>query len=103
MIEEAAVNVLPICQAICDALGIDPWGLISSGALLATVQSEYADAVVTALRDAGIDRGVIGRVESHADGKTGSSVLVRRDQVSSPTPITTFERDELARYFENDP
>ena len=103
VIDKSAVNVLPLCQSVCDALGIDPWGLISSGALLATVQSEYADAVVAALRDAGIDTDIIGRVESHADGKAGSSVLVRRDQASSPTPITSFERDELARYFENDP
>ncbi len=103
VIDKSAVNVLPVCQSICDALGIDPWGLISSGALLATVKSEYADAVVAALRDAGIDSDVIGRIESHADGKTGSSVLVRRDQASSPMPITAFERDELARYFENDP
>ena len=32
VIDESAVNVLPICRAICDALDIDPWGLISSGA-----------------------------------------------------------------------
>ena len=44
VIDKSAVNVLPLCQSICNALGIDPWGLISSGALLATVQSEYADA-----------------------------------------------------------
>lgn len=103
VIDKSAVNVLPLCQSICDALGIDPWGLISSGALLATVRSEYADTVVTALRDAGIDTDIIGRVESDAEGKAGSSVLVRRDQASSPTPITSFERDELARYFEKDP
>ncbi|MXZ03527.1 MAG: hydrogenase expression/formation protein [Chloroflexi bacterium] len=102
VIDKSAVNVLPLCQSICDALGIDPWGLISSGALLATVQSEYADAVVDALRDAGIDTGVIGRVESHADGKKGSSVYVRRNRTSSLIAITTFERDELARYFESD-
>lgn len=101
VIDKSAVNVLPLCQSISDALGIDPWGLISSGALLATVQSEYADATVAALRDAGIGADVIGRVESHADGKTGSSVLVRRDQTSSPMPITSFERDELARYFDD--
>ena len=48
VIDESAVNVLPICRAICDALDIDPWGLISSGALLATVQPDHQDAVVAA-------------------------------------------------------
>ena len=102
VIKEASVNVLPVCRTVCDALGINPWGLISSGALLATVQSEYSVAVVAALRDAGVNAGVIGRVESRADGKNGPSVLIQSGDSSSPMPIAVFERDELARYFEND-
>lgn len=103
LIEESAVNILPLCRSVCDALCIDPWGLISSGALLATVQPEYVDTVVAVLRDADIDTDIIGRVESQMDGKTGASVLVQRDQTSSPMAINSFERDELARYFENHP
>ena len=100
VIDQSAVNVLPECRKFCEALGIDAWGLISSGALLATVETEYQDEVVKALRDVGVEARVIGRVGSRADSKTGASVLVRRDQTSAPTPIASFERDELARYFE---
>ena len=100
VIDQSAVNVLPECRKFCEALGIDAWGLISSGALLATVETEYQDEVVKELRDVGIEARVIGRVGLQADSKTGASVLVRRDQTSAPTPIASFERDELARYFE---
>ena len=102
VIDEAAVIVLPICRDICDALGIDPWGLISSGALLATVQTEHEGAVLAALRDVGIDASVIGRVEGVGTDETGPMVCGRSDSSSSTAPIRTFERDELARYFEND-
>ena len=100
VIDESAVNVLPVCREICNALDIDPWGLISSGALLATVQAEHEDTVLAALRDVGIDAGVIGRVEDVGTEETGPMVYARSDSDSSPAPIRTFERDELARYFE---
>ena len=100
VIDKSAVNVLPICRAICDALDIDPWGLISSGALLATVQPDHQDSVVAALQGVGIDASVIGRVKPQSDDTTGPSVSIRQDQTTSPTPIATFERDELARYFD---
>ena len=100
VIDASAVNVLPICREICDALDIDPWGLISSGALLATVQPDHQDAVVAALQGVGIDASVIGRVKPQSDDTTGPSVSIRQDQTTSPTPIATFERDELARYFD---
>lgn len=103
VIDEAAVNVLPACRSICDALDINPWGLISSGALLATVQSDHQDPVIAALRNADIDANVIGRVKVVGMEDVGPMVYSRRESDSSPTPITTFERDELGRYFENDP
>ena len=103
VIEEPTVNVLPFCRTICDALSIDPWGLISSGALLATVQPDHQDAVIAALKSAGIDAGVIGSVEAVAEEEIGSKVYIRSETDSTTTPITTFERDELARYFENHP
>ena len=102
VIDESTVNVLPVCRAICDALSIDPWGLISSGALLATVQPDHQDAVMAALRDAGIDADVIGRIEAVGVEDIGPTVFARSESDSSPTPIATFQRDELARYFETD-
>ncbi len=100
VVDDSAVNVLPICRKICDALEIDPWGLISSGALLAIVQPDQQDGVVAALRVAGIDAGVIGRVEEIGSEKIGSTVYARSEIDSSSAPIATFDRDELARYFD---
>ena len=103
VIDETAVNVLPVCQAICDALSINPWGLISSGALLATVQPDHEDAVIAALESADIDADTIGTVEVVGTEHGGPTVYTRSDLDSPPRPIIAFERDELARYFENDP
>lgn len=100
VIDKSAVNVLPTCQTICDALMIDPWGLISSGALLATIQPESRGSVVSALRDAGIEANVIGFVESKSHGNEDSTVYVRQDADVSPVPVKRFDRDEIARYFE---
>ena len=127
IIDEASVSVIPECRVICEALDIDPWGLISSGALLATVETEHQDDVVKALENAGIEANIIGRVESRVtppidaqgvthslslDAQTGIkgdsdqsplSVYIQSDPNSPLEPISTFERDELARYFETDP
>ncbi len=99
-IEGQAVNVLPLCQVICDALGIDPWGLISSGALLATVSPNQANGVLAALEDAGLQATVIGKVESCKEVGEQPSVFVNQGSSISRAPIKNFERDELARYFE---
>ncbi len=100
VVDASAVNVLSICRKICDALEIDPWGLISSGALLATVQSDNQDSVVAALRVAGIEASVIGRIEAAGMEANAPTVRVRDELDSVPTPIATFERDELARHFD---
>ena len=103
VIEESAVNVLPICQKICDALDIDPWGLISSGALLATVRPEHATDDLASLNDAGIEAKIIGNVESSNEDGQPPNVFVNKGSEESRVPIEKFERDELARYFEELP
>lgn len=95
-----AVEVLPLCQVICDALSIDPWGLISSGALLATVQQTRATVVRDSLIDNGIDARVIGHVEVTGASDAIPMVYVNKDASDTVNPLKQFERDELARYFE---
>ena len=101
VIDESTVNVLPICQNICDALEIDPWGLISSGALLATVRPDHERGVIAALQDVDIDVSVIGQIDIVSSDETGPTVYGRYQSGLSPAPISTFKRDELARYFES--
>jgi hydrogenase maturation factor len=100
VIDESSVNIAPICQTICNALNIDPWGLISSGALLATVRRENQDAAIEALRNAGIAANIIGHVCSASHAKSEPTVYVRPHTEGSLVRVKRFDRDELARYFE---
>jgi hydrogenase maturation factor len=91
-IEGDRLPVLPECQAVCDALGLDPLGLIASGALLATVAGRDAAELVRALEDQGIAAFEIGVVTEAEQGLTMKSGDAVRD-------LPRFERDELARYL----
>jgi hydrogenase maturation factor len=91
-VNRAAIDVLPQCRAITDALGLNPMGLIASGALLAAVASDDAAALLTALEAEGITVRVIGRATEPEEG-------LRMRVGDELVPLPTFERDEIARYF----
>jgi hydrogenase expression/formation protein HypE len=92
-VEEDAIPVLPETQALCARLGLDPLGLIASGALLLAVAPEDVDAVLSALEEAGIAAARIGQVaEQERDVVLHSEAGAR--------PVPRFERDEIARLFE---
>ena len=95
-IDAAAIPIIPECRTICAALGLDPLGLIASGALLAAVAPEDAPKATAALREAGIAAAAIGRAAS-ADRDTRRITLRRPNAPDADFP--TFERDELARFF----
>ena len=92
LVEEARIPKLPEAVRFCDALGLDPLGLIASGSLLAAVGPEDAPVLVRALEREGIAAAEIGRVTQPDEGlllKTAEGVR----------PLPTFERDELARFL----
>jgi len=89
-IEQDAVQILPEAAELCTALGVDPWGLISSGALLITAGPDSASGVLDALTTAGIQASDIGEVMPPEHGLT-----LRSGGTEKPLP--TFERDELPR------
>ena len=92
LIDLEAVPVLPECREICDALALDPLGLIASGSLLVALQPDEVPSLISALAHAGIHAQEIGKVTDASDGmkvRSGNSV---RD-------LPTFSRDELARWF----
>ena len=92
LIDMEAVPVLPECREICNALGLDPLGLIASGALLAALPPSEVETLITALAREGIAASEIGTVTDPADG-----IKVRYgDEVRD---LPTFSRDELARWF----
>jgi hydrogenase maturation factor len=93
-IDAAAISVLPECRAICAALGLDPLGLLASGALLATLAETELPAALEGLRAAGIPAARIGAVVPASAGRA----FVAGDRV---LPLPVFARDELARYLES--
>jgi hydrogenase maturation factor len=89
-INKDAVLVMPEAAELCAALNVDPWGLISSGALLITAGPEEAPKVIDAVTEAGIPAVDIGEIRPPEDGL---SLLTKG--INKPLP--TFDRDELAR------
>jgi len=94
-IDRDRIPVLPETKSICDALGLDPLGLIASGSLLAAVAREDVATLISTLGDSGIPAFEIGRI---ADGSHGLRMLTGHGEAALPR----FERDELARFFGND-
>ena len=92
MIDLEAVPVLPECQEMCDALGLDPLGLIASGSLLAALPTGDVSRLIDTLALEGISATEIGTVTEPTDGLKVRSGEEIRD-------LPTFPRDELARWF----
>ena len=86
------IPVVPECAQVCGALGLDPLGLIASGALLAAVAPEDAPRVVAALAEQSIHAAEIGRA---TDASEGLKLAVAGEVRELPR----FDRDELARYL----
>ena len=91
-VDATRLSVLPESRIICEALGLDPLGLIASGALLVTVAPEDAKTVIDALGSEGISAVEIGRL---TESNLGLKMLTPEGVVDLPR----FERDELARFF----
>lgn len=94
LIDEDRLPILPECQAICRHFGLDPLGLIGSGALLISAARESAPAIVERLESEGIRASVIGEVVERNEG------LQMRTANGTLNPLPTFARDEIARLFD---
>ena len=92
-LDRDAVPVLAECRALCEALNIDPLGLIASGALLLTCPKSAADGILTAWASQGIEGTVIGEVAPPEDG-------CRLYWRGGEGPLPRFARDEVARLFD---
>jgi hydrogenase maturation factor len=93
VLDLSQVQVFPETQAFCQALNMDPLGVIASGALLVSASPEESLQMVEALMSAGIHASVIGHV---VEGPP--AVQVRSEGGLFPLP--SFTRDEVARVFE---
>jgi hydrogenase maturation factor len=93
MIEAGAVPVYPETQALCRATGLDPWGLIASGALLMAVEAADAERIVHALNAQDIRAVIIGQTTEATHG-------VKLHGPEGIHDLPRFERDEIARLFD---
>ena len=83
-------------QRLCDDVGIDPFGTISSGALLIGCAEASTETILEALRSDGIRVARIGTATELGPGLP-SSLRLRRDGEWRPLPF--FAVDEIARLF----
>lgn len=94
VVDERQVPVLPECERICGLLGLDPLGLLASGSLLIVCAAESSSRILDRLIGEGIKAVAIGRMTSPEAG-----CRLRRVDGRDQT-LPTFERDEIARLFD---
>jgi hydrogenase expression/formation protein HypE len=92
-IDASKIPVLPATRAVCECLGLDPLGLVASGALLGTGRPEAAQALLGVGDTMKREAAIIGHVLPKSDGLT---LIVKGER----RPFPEFARDEVARFFE---
>jgi hydrogenase expression/formation protein HypE len=89
-IEEDAIIVRDETRRICDFFGLDPLGLMGSGALLLTLPPRRVDAYLDAVKEEGVEASVIGQMTKKSAGmKIIDSGRTRRLRFS--------QRDEILK------
>jgi hydrogenase expression/formation protein HypE len=86
------IPIFPETKQLCQTFGLDPLGVIASGALLIAVSEADAKVVCAALREEGITVAAVARAMPREQGlilQTGDSVR----------PLPRFDQDEIARLF----
>ncbi len=91
-IDAGLIPVLHEGSELCALYGLDPLGVIASGALLLTASLENASELVKRLTEAGIRCTGIGRALPADQGLT-----LTRGEMSQPLP--RFDVDEIAKIF----
>ena len=85
VIDRSAIPILPEIKTIADAVGLDPYRLMSSGSML--IACDNGADMVAALHDAGIPAAVIGQITE------------RDFRFTDGSPLDPPGADELYRLF----
>jgi hydrogenase expression/formation protein HypE len=91
VIQRDRMPILPETSQLCREYGLNPLGLIASGALLIAVRPEDASVLLQALRSEGIDAATIAEVVESDGVRWRDGSLVPR-----------FDRDEVTRLFQKE-
>jgi hydrogenase expression/formation protein HypE len=90
--DAARIPVLEPGRSFCAHFGMDPLGVIASGALLVCVEPSRADAVRRAVEACGVECVEVGQMCPPEDG-----VTLVRDGRAGPMPV--FAQDEITRLW----
>jgi hydrogenase maturation factor len=91
-IDAASLPVYPETARLCADYGLDPLGLIASGALLIAAPPSATPVIVAALAADAIAATPIGRFTAASTG-----LILRRDNRDEPLP--SYPADEITRLF----
>ncbi|MHB1295868.1 MAG: AIR synthase family protein [Anaerolineae bacterium] len=86
------VTILPEGRLLCEHLGLDPFGVIASGALIVAVAPEQAESLCAVYTREGIPSACIGELLPPEEG-----VYEVRGGVRGPLP--RYDKDEITRIF----
>ena len=84
-------------RTLCEMFGLNPLGVISSGAMLIASEPEKSEAICQALGEAGIRADIIGQFLPPEQG------LWLQDATRTRQPLPIFETDEIAKLFSSSP
>jgi len=87
-----AIPVYPETRLLCDFFGLDPLGVIASGALLIAADPASTELIIGSLRAEGIDCARVGTARDRSEGLTLVSGTEK-------VPLPCFEQDEISRVF----
>ncbi|MEE9591806.1 MAG: AIR synthase family protein [Thermodesulfobacteriota bacterium] len=90
VVDKDAITILPECIKFCNYFGLDPLGLIASGALIITLDPEHTGRVLRGLDRGGIKSSVIGKVVSRRNG-------IRLLEDGKKRVLKPFDRDEITK------
>ena len=82
-----------VTRTLCDMFGLNPLGVISSGAMLIASEPEKGETICKALDMAGISAEIIGQFLPPEHG------LWLADATGTQHPLPIFETDEIAKLF----
>ena len=82
-----------VTRTLCDMFGLNPLGVISSGAMLIASEPEKGETICKALNMAGISAEIIGQFLPPEHG------LWLADATGTQYPLPIFETDEIAKLF----
>jgi hydrogenase maturation factor len=91
-IEEEKINIRKETSIICRELNLNPYLLLSSGALIVVVMEDIAREIVKEVKNIGIEASIIGEITD----KPNERILIR-DKYSYKLPRQ--ERDEIWKLY----